>query len=510
MSTRRLWALAAVILLGVAARLLFAFHLDEELPLEGLYVDERMYAQGLRTLSGNALERPPGMYLLADLLGAEEDALSARIALSAVSLFPALLLLFMLPDRSWSMLVSVLVAVDPHLILFGLQILPAVPACILVTASLLLLRRGRFCFSGLLLGLACLFRSEVALLVPLLPIWGLLAGHRASELLRTPAVALVVLLPVMALNMSSGAGPVLSTNAAENLWLGTSTDLVEVPPGLEFEELVAVRSGEGQQAFFLRRALSAVREKPLHWLGLGLTKALRSLTLPGPGRNLEVAYLLRGWWSWALLIPLAVLLSLGYARIRPAGEAWRILSYSCLLAVPLIGFIFFPAARYRLAFLPGAWMLAAAEFPRPREVPVAGAILLFILALSLAVKWPPATRNGTTQILRAEAQLEAGNPAAALETLREASRERRYRGADLANLSGIALMRMGRSEEGVAMFKRAIRQAPSSPTAWKNLAVALLRSGDRQAAAEAASEAVRIDPRLGEELAPLTGAENPR
>jgi hypothetical protein len=497
-----------VVILGVAARLLFAIHLDSELPLEGLYVDERVYADGADALTEGGFERPPGMYLLADLLGASGNPLTARIAISVLSLLPAIALALMLPDRVWPMLASVAVALDPYLVLFGMQILPAVPACLLILATILLMRRERFGLCGLTLGLACLFRSEIAVLVLLLPIWGLLARRNLAGFLRSSAVAVVVLLPVLSVNLSSKAGPVVSKNAGENLWLGTSPELVEVPPGLEFEELVAVRGEEGRQGYFLRLALGTIRERPLEWIGFGFLKALRSLTVPGPGRNLEVGYLFRGTWMSILLVPFLLFLSLGYARIRLTGDPWRLLSFCCLLAIPLMAILFFPAARYRLAFLPGAWMLAAVEAPRPRQLPAAGLILLVLLALSLAVSWPPATRDGLTQILRAERELDSGHPAAALETLRKGARERGYRGADLANLSGIALMRMGRDREGVDMFKNAVRQAQSSPTAWKNLAVALLSSGDRGAAADAAARAVSLDPALEEDLAPLIETED--
>jgi Flp pilus assembly protein TadD len=74
------------------------------------------------------------------------------------------------------------------------------------------------------------------------------------------------------------------------------------------------------------------------------------------------------------------------------------------------------------------------------------------------------------------------------------------------NLGGIALAMLGRGDEAMREFGLARTGAPGSPTVWKNTAVLLWGLGRREEAMEAAGRAVRLDPRLADLLAPLTGA----
>jgi tetratricopeptide (TPR) repeat protein len=490
---------ALVVAAGILVRFAACRALDGILPPQGLYVDERVYAEGFDALSELPFRRPPAMFALSGLLGALSGPAAARWIMAAVSLLPALLLALRMPDRGyWSLAVPLAVALEPDLVLFGLQLLPAVPAAAAVTGALAALSAGRRTWAGLLMGLACLFRAELVLALPLM---ALLPPRGVRQWLGVALPWAAVLLPVMLLNMGAGAGPVISTNGPENLWLGARRSTLETPPGLEFEQLVAVEGR--QQEGFLRRASRAVAARPPQWLLLGLEKAALSLTVPGPGRNLEVGYLTGRLHLRPLLLPMLLLLSLGAWRLIRAGRSGdgalalqRALAAGALLAA----FLFLPAARYRLAALPALWMAASRAPPDGRVLPGWAAVAAVLAVLSLTL--PDPVRPGLTQIQLAERRLDESLPGPALRAL-DGARERGYRGADLHNLAGIGLSMTGRQEEALERFREALRLAPRSPTAWKNTAVCLAGMGRWEEASRAAARAVRLNDELEEELAPL-------
>ncbi|MGM0627505.1 MAG: hypothetical protein ACQETZ_05020, partial [Candidatus Fermentibacterota bacterium] len=113
----RLWTATAVLAAGVLVRVPVFGGLDGILPAEGLYVDERVYAEGFGALDSLPFQRPPGMYALAGLVGAGADPARARWVMSALSLLPALALALAMPRRGyWSLLLPLAVVVQPDLV----------------------------------------------------------------------------------------------------------------------------------------------------------------------------------------------------------------------------------------------------------------------------------------------------------------------------------------------------------------------------------------------------------
>lgn len=72
---RRLWTAA-----GVLVRVPAFGGLDGILPAEGLYVDERVYAEGFGALDSLPFQRPPAMYALAGMGRREEASAAAATA----------------------------------------------------------------------------------------------------------------------------------------------------------------------------------------------------------------------------------------------------------------------------------------------------------------------------------------------------------------------------------------------------------------------------------------------
>ncbi|MBN1434242.1 hypothetical protein JW921_05735 [Candidatus Fermentibacterales bacterium] len=498
---------------GLAARLVFLPVIASMLPADGLYVDECAYAGGVQAAAAPpCFPRPPAMYLLMDCFEAVAGRHDGgRIAGSLASLVPALLVPLCAPGAV-PVIASVMCALDPYLVLAGYQLLPGAWAAALVAAAILLSmrgpRRGRDLLSGLLLGLATLFRGELVLLLPLL---GLSVEWRWRRWLGGMAGAALVLVPVAVWNLSGGTLATPAANGGLNAWLGTDEELGSVPPGLEFEELVVVtdpRAASGNagdiDAVFWERAVRAAGSQPLRLLGLLPRKLLSGFAFPGPGRNLDVPSAFRSSGLLVLLpLPLAALSLALAALLRSSslrrGASWL---FCFLLLQAVVALVFFPAARYRVAVVPAVWFLVAMTCPRgdPRELrqilrPAAAIAGILVLASIAAPRlgWP-GTRPGFNHILRAEYEINYGSdPAEAMRQLDMAGSSG-FAGADLHNLRGIALAIGGRPEEAVCQFRMALAIAPGSPTAWSNLASALFEVGDSVAGEGALARSRSLGP----------------
>lgn len=416
-------------------------------------------------------ERPPGTYFTSGLP-------FARTILSVISLLPSLFFLCTL-ERTWKNLaLSLFLAVEPTLALSGLQLLPEAPAAALSALGLVLAHRGRNRMGGFVLGAAALFRGELLLLLPLMPVLG--RRGRTMALFFIAAVT-----PVVLVNMASGGPPSVASTGGLNLWIGSDWSLLSTPPGVEFEQLMEVRQGES----FTSRAASVIGEDPAGWVFRGVVKALALFTLPGPGRNIDSGEALKP------LIPL-----LGVTALFLAGVAgMRRDAPSVLMAAALLSaFAFFPTVRYRVVFLP-AFALAAVDLPVRRFLPALPAVLL----LSLFLPYPGHVRPGLNTVLTAQNALRDNDTGRCLALLDEAGRQG-YEGADIHNIRASAMAVEGREfREVLAEFGIALEAAPRSPTVWRNMAVFLWNYGRTGPSVEAAQTAVRLNPALLTELSAI-------
>lgn len=503
--SRRLLSILPLLAAALLLRILVLLALDGILPLQGLYVDEVTFfgdpfVQGIEGFS-----RPPGMFLAATLLGAAGSVAAARVLMSVLSLVPALVLLLAFGARDrWARTLSAAMAFSPFLILFGTQLMPAVPAAVLVSLSLLAAVREKHLLSGFLAGTAILFRAELAL-VPLV-LLPLSTGERFRRWRSFAVGSAAAVLPVVILNLLSGAGPVIAANGGENLWIGTDWGMISTPPGTEFEELVSVGDSPGSgDSVFLRRAMDSIASDPVRWAGMGISKAAAFFTLPGPGRNFETGWIMRKTLLLALLPLTLAAMSLGIGCSAAGGNDgyWRRVSLSVVIAGVLAAFVFFPSARFRTAVMPAFWFLAAGCGGCIRRRLIGGIVpAVLIAALSLAHSYPGTERTGLTAVLAAQHELATGDLEASFDRLEDAF-SRGFRGADLHNIRGALLSLSGDRRGGLDEFLRALEAAPESPTIWKNLAVSLWSNGLYRESVDAARRAVDLNPLLRGELAPI-------
>ncbi len=510
MKFSKLFILFAIVLAALCIRILVFSSLDSLLPLEGLYVDEVTYSMSPFIPGIEGLSRPPGMFMISKLLSILCNVISSRIIFSLLSMLPALALYlaFRKCGGTWVYVCTSGLILSPFMILFGFQLLPAVPSAVLIAFSLLSLKKGRTATAGFLSGIAILFRAELVLI----PFFLFLFSFRYDlrKWLVYTGFAAIAVLPVVILNLSSGAGPVIASNGGENLWFGTDWDLITTPPGMEFEELVSTgTSRSGGDSVFLERAFSSIGSSPLEWLSMGGRKLLAFFTLPGPGRNFETGWLLQKTWL-ILLLPLTLLaMSMGIAgAFNKKKSFWRSTAAAVICSGIASAFVFFPSARFRIATLPAFWFLAASVRPDWKTMRTAIVPAVLIVLISLLVTYPGMERTGLTSMLAAEHLLDSGKLNESAEYLMDAE-ERGYSGADLFNLRGVLVSLSGNPQEGAVEFEKALEIAPESPTLWKNYAVSLWANARYEDSIEAARRAVFLNPLLRTQLQPiLEHAEN--
>jgi hypothetical protein len=502
-TSRKAPVLALTILAAIVLRIFVFFSLDGNLPLEGLYVDENTYVGSPFVRGIQGFSRPPGMFVALFLTGSGDSVIPSRIAMSLISLLPALALYLALGRNGGRQaLIAAGLAFSPFLVLFGFQLVPAVPAAVLLSFALLAAQRGRTALAGVLAGAAALFRAELAL-VPLILLAVSFRHHLKRWLVFTSMFACSAV-PVILVNAISGAGPVISANGGENLLIGSGWDMIATPPGVEFEELVSTGNGAGTgDAILFREALKRIGEDPAGWTGRGAVKALAFFSLPGPGRNMETGWLL-GRTRLVFLLPLTLLaMSMGLtAALTGRKEFWQLLAVSVIAAGLISSFIFFPSARFRTAVIPAFWFLAAGAARLPgvlrRSLIPAAAIIL----VSVILRYPGMERRGLTSLLVAEHHLGRGDLNSCLEHL-ESAEARGYRGADVHNVRGACLSLSGFMEEGLGEFGEALVIAPRSPTLWKNYAVSLWSNRMYRESLDAARRAIYLNPLLRAELSPI-------
>ena len=458
----RLLTAIVIVLAGAGVRM--AIHSGNRGLFSHPQVDELEYM----SMASAPFQRPPGTYILARLP-------RPRLIFGGISLLPSLLFFLFLPRSRKHTLFAGLLALEPTLALSGIQVLPEAPAAALVAAGLVCFRRGENRLAGFLFGASALFRGELLLLLPLLP----LTGKRGLTMALFAASAV---LPVMAVNAASGAGPTVAATGGVNLWIGSDWELITTPPGVEFEQLMEL-SGEDT---FTRRALNVISRNPSEWVLRGLTKTLAFFSLPGPGRNIDSGAALAGVFP---LLAITALFLAGASGIR------RNPSSAFIFAALASAFLFFPSVRYRAVFLP-AFALTALDTPWKKLLPGVAAVA----AASLLINYPGHVRPGLNSVLSAQNALRDNRPGQCLESLALAEREG-YWGADLHNIRASAMAMMGMDfQETFLEFGRALEAAPRSPTVWRNTAAFLWNTGRVPMAREAAEKAVSLNPALRGEL----------
>jgi tetratricopeptide (TPR) repeat protein len=380
---------------------------------------------------------------------------------------------------------------------------------------------------GLLLGLAVLTRSHLALPALALALWLLAHTRRGAAALG--AALLLVLAPVVGANVVRSGGPAFVSSAGPyNLFVGNVHD-ADGGPSPFYREVKA--QGPPAEVDLLGALAADVAAHP----GVFLRRQLeKTATLLGPREhsdNVSVAMglMLAPRLRWAVvgdavLMPLALLgLALALARWRTHALwlAWLLAAVASI--VPFI-----VVSRLRLPLLPalalagGVVAERALALAAARRWPALGALALAAGALALWL-WPPPQPHRHVDYQMAAAAYEtlgqqaeargdaegarrAFGRAVALNPEHQAAAdaaERLFPGRPPVIENDAVVLaeqardeaRDGRYDEALRLLEEAARRSPDWALPWRFSASVRVLAGDRRSAVADLERAVALDPR---------------
>ncbi|MHC4943565.1 MAG: tetratricopeptide repeat protein [Planctomycetota bacterium] len=402
---------------------------------------------------------------------------------------------------------------------------------------------------GVLAGLCCLARSSFLLFMPCVILWAFSLnwkGVRGGFLLPMALFilgALAMIAPVTVRNYAVTRSFVLLTaNLGQNLYLGNSpfnaTGTYTAPPYIreesEHEEKDWKRHAEMKEKRSLLPAevSSFWAGKTLDWMakdtGAFLFLLWKKVRLAW--NRFEVpdnydVYFYRQEFSQVLKLPLP-----GFGELAPLALAglviglanWRrrLLLYLGFLALAALPVVFFVFARFRIPYVPllclfGAFFITTwVGWARARSWTKAILGALLLAAAALFVNLPIAGMDPSLSVKpfynMGQYFEEQQDHARALEWYRKgiATIERMesegmdvgYRASDFYNSAGGASWKLGKAQEAVAAYEKAIEINPRERYAHRNLALVLWSMGEYEKSISSWKKHVEINPRQEPEL----------
>lgn len=430
-------------------------------------------------------------------------------------------------DRRTGLIAGLMLAVYPPAIFFDGLIQKAVLDGFCGAVLLFLLARAQsrprkrtFTGVGLTLGLFCLSRENVLLVIPLVGLWTWFRFSREPLRARMTWIGalvagiLAILAPVAMRNRYVGREWTLTTcQAGVNFWIGNHTGASGTYAPLRIGRGDARYERSDAMAFATRslgreaspaeasadwfeRAAREIVVSPREWLGLLGRKfalALNWYEVP----DTEDIYFYEGFcksirwlgrlWHFGVLLPLAAFGAVvSWGRRRDLCVLY-ILFASVLMSVVL----FYVFGRYRYPLVPPLILFAARGASSlvglPKWPPGALRFSLAAVVVScagLVGNWPIQPRHSALASSRHNAGVafaQRGRYSDALASFDEASRILPgYFSAEISR--GATLQKMGRHDEAEAAFGRAAALAPDEPAPPTFLGMAALLRGDPDAA----------------------------
>lgn len=400
------WALLGILTAAFLVRLIVILEYRGSLFFDFPIIDsatyDRMawdYAQGKPLWKGAFWQPPLYPWLLGVLYKVVGHSLFwARVAQAMVGSLSCLLL-YGVGRKVFSHRVGIvaacIMAVYGTLIYYDAELLSSNLYVFLLLSGLLVLihaadwkrRRGWAWWfaAGLILGLAALARSDVALFIGFAAGWGWWVGTGTwRERVVGPTVLLLgvglAVLPVAVRNYVVAHDVVLiSSNAGVNFYLGNNPEAentVAIRPGFAWESLVnepylkeRIEKPSAKSRYFFQKGLSFLRDHPRAALRLYAKKFARFWNSFEIGRNRDV-YSTRGdSWMLSVLLwragpfgfPFGLLAPLGFAGLIACFslDRKRVLLTLFVIAYTVAVVCFFVASRYRLPIVPLLILFAA-------------------------------------------------------------------------------------------------------------------------------------------------------
>jgi 4-amino-4-deoxy-L-arabinose transferase-like glycosyltransferase len=442
-------------------------------------------------------------------------------------------LIYLLAARWYSTQVGLLAALAAcfcgPLIFFDGEVLPTSLATVLSCGGLLLLDRAlernaprAVLGAGLVFGLAALTVASVLSFVAAAALW----IYWKKRTLLQPIIFLlgviIAIAPVSWRNYAIGGDIVLiSFNSGVNFYIGNNAQYektIKTRPGWEWDELIDQATATGgkkpseRSAYFWRKAISHIKDQPLHSAYLQLRKTREFLSGDEVGRNQDIYYwrnystlLAATLWKWGVAFPFGLLSPLALLGL---GLTWR-RRYTHLGIVFVLAYsagviAFFPMARYRIPILPIVLILAAFGICQLWQQFRSGQRQRAILACALVIALGLIANIGSGEMnMEGDAEIHY-NLGQAYSKQRQADAARQHFAQSVAldstywqawlNLGSMVAMQ-GDLERAKDIFRRVAQAKPQRPEAWVNLAHTFLGLNQSEAAARAYEQALKANPR---------------
>jgi 4-amino-4-deoxy-L-arabinose transferase-like glycosyltransferase len=496
----------------------FGSHVPESSDTAFFVEDARRIASGDVFLAGRSLVfNPLYAYFLGAIFAIFGEPTMPVLVIQFVLGIAGAWLLFSLAREQFGPLAALctlgLTACYGMALLYEGQILDAFLSMLLPTVFLLQLRRAadskepwRFFAGGLGLGLFALTRPNVLLFFPLAALWAyFVAGGRDAVRRGTVAAgalaagAALVILPFTIRNWVQTGEPVLITphgginfyvgnNAAATGFFTPPEGLPPLPGALNLEiprqvaESETGRTGMSDAAvsdYWFGKGRSFIYEHPGRFATLLLRKARAFFNGYEVPSNVDYSLLREISTSLKVaFVPIGFVLPLGLlGMVIASSQDWRRHSLFVLYFVAYAGsvIVFYVTARYRLPVVPVLLLYAGFALRHLFDV-VAQPRRLALFSVSLA----------------------------ALFALLNAPLRLRFNEAYLAHSQGFTLEGLGRTQEAVARYQKALRLNPNLVLTHLQLARIYARGGDAGRAAphyEAAERLAANDLELRREAA---------
>jgi len=506
------WWWLAVFAVAFAARLIFVWHSRRVPFFFSPIIDANGYdsraAELLTTgISARTFDQAPlyTMFLAANYFLFGQGYLAPRIVQSLMGAASCVMVQRLgarLAGRTAGVIAGFAGALYGPLVFYETDLLREVLVIFLALALLLCLLRsqesGRLPWAaaaGFLMGLSLIARENTILFLPMAAAWLFFRANSPSKnrWLAPTLFVLLAVLPVVPVTMrnyvNSGELVFISSQGGMNFFIGNSADserLTGLQPGIAWDrmrkapqaELGENASPNASNGWFFRSAFRDIAAAPGAWV----KKLVKKAWLVFDGEELEPnndinlyrgeSWLLRAlilrlgplWFPFGLVAPLFVL---GAVTRKPSAGAWLILGFIAAYATSLA--LFHVRARYRLPIAPVMLPFAVAgalwvgKQWKVRNAKVLAAGLLGLLAVAALVNAPIADvsfahRFPTHYMLGKSWQIGGQDLKAVQEFERALNGHEDF--AELRHDYGQSLVRLGREDEGLRQFERAVALAP--------------------------------------------------
>ncbi|MFN0058619.1 MAG: tetratricopeptide repeat protein [Planctomycetota bacterium] len=344
----------------------------------------------------------------------------------------------------------------------------------------------------------------------------------ARQALRLALGLTVVLLPISVLRLSvTGSFGFLPASGGINLHIGNNLErerTVALRAGAAWDELAGRAKAAGardlweEDAYFRNQTSDYITAHPAHFLRNMAAKTVEFLSPRELPRTFDLyaqtqySWLLKLtlWQVFGFGFPFGVIAIFAFVGAAVRGRELALTTWLILILYPLAVIAVFPAARYRLPWIPFVLVVAAAGLATclraPRKCAPWLAIATVVVGALCAVRPHPQEAGNFAaelhSLVGSRLWTEGHAPQACEHFIRAAAAD--PENPEILAKLGEAQVALGRLPDGIASYRRALAVKRDALAVHHLLGVALLMAEDFESAVTHFREALRLNPDYAE------------